>query len=854
MSLTLDPPRAAEPSGERLEPPRPPRRGRRRARSVAAATALLIAGSGVAYAALADRQPAGPQGDGTAYTPTGWHVTPAGRQVTLGERPYGMALSPDGRQALVSNDGVGIQSVQLVDLGSGKVTAQIDYQAPDAVFLGVAWASNGKRAYVSGGQNGLVRVYDVDGGTLAEQAPITLTDRGTSSLSFAAGMALSKDDRTLFVADHLGNAVWRIDLSSGAQQRIPLTAQDCTLNAFGSDPSGGTACEFAYGVTLSPDGGTAFVSSWGKNYVSRVDTASGKVTGTVTVGTHPSALLTNTRRGEVYVANSESDSVSVLDATSGAVLRRISLSPYAGARPGTQPNALAVSPDGQTLYVANAGNNDIDVVRLGGRRGGDRIEGLIPTGWYPTAVGVSKDGRRIVVANGKGLGAGPNPGGPNGIDQYIGSMIKGTLSVVPSPDRRTLARYTDQVRANGGFDRLDRAAAKSHVIPLATAGDGRLRGPIKHVIYVVNENRTYDQVLGDLGRGNGDPSLAIFGEQVTPNHHALARQYVTLDNLYAAGEVSDDGWEWTVGGNASTLTVKSQPTLYGGRGHFYIGEGGSLGAAPSNDPASAYIWGRLDKAGLSYRNFGFWATDKTPVDVYNEPTLDANTNHDYWGFNMNVPDQDRFAVWQKEFRSYEKAGTMPTVQFLKFPRDHTSGTSPGANTPRAMVADSDYALGRLVDTVSHSQFWKDTAIFVIEDDAQDGPDHVDAHRVLAQVISPYTRTGTVDSTFYSSVSVLRTMELILGVPPMTQFDAAATPLVNSFTDKPDATPFTARQPQVDLTEVNPADAPLAAQSAAMDFSREDRAPTALLNQAIWQSVKGAGSPMPAPRNGLASGR
>jgi YVTN family beta-propeller protein len=819
---------------------------------VAATTVLAMAVSGVAYAALADRQHAGPQGDGTAYTPTGWHVTPAGRQVTLGERPYGLALSPDGRHALVSNDGVGIQSVQLVDVNTGTVSSEIDYPAPEAVYLGVAWASDGRRAYVSGGQNDQVRVYDVTGGKLAERAPLTLSTQGTATVSFAAGLALSKDDKTLYVADHLGNAVSVLDVATGHETRIPLSGTACTLNAFGSDPSNGTACEFAYGVVLSPDGGTAYVSSWGKDYISTIDTHTARLTGRLKVGVHPSAMLVNAARGELYVANTESDSISVLDLTSGAALRTVSLSPFAGAQPGTQPNALATSPDGQTLYVANAGNNDVDVVRLGRRRGGDRVLGLIPTAWYPTGVAVTPDGGRLVVANGKGLGAGPNPGGPNTIDQYIGSMIKGTMSIIKTPNRERLAGYTRQVQANGGFGDLARTAAvRQHVVPVTASGDGRQHGPIKHVIYVVNENRTYDQVLGDLGKGNGDPSLALFGKTVTPNHHALASRFATLDNLFAAGEVSDDGWEWTVGGNAATLDVKTQPTLYGGRGHFYIGEGGSLGAAPSPDPKNAYIWGRLDRARLSYRNFGFWATDTPPVDIYNEPTLNANTNHDYAGFNMNIPDQSRFDVWLKEFEGYRKAGRMPTAQFIKFPRDHTAGTSPGANTPRAMVADSDYALGKLVDTVSHSAFWKDTAIFVIEDDAQDGPDHVDAHRVLAQVISPYTQTGRVDSTFYSSMSMLRTMELILGVKPMTQFDAAATPLIDSFTDRPNFAPFTAQKPQVDLNEVNPPNAPLAAQSAAMDFTREDRAPRAVLNQAIWQSVKGAGSRMPAPHNGLA---
>ena len=259
------------------------------------------------------------------------------------------------------------------------------------------------------------------------------------------------------------------------------------------------------------------------------------------------------------------------------------------------------------------------------------------------------------------------------------------------------------------------------------------------MIYVVNENRTYDQVLGDLGRGNGDPSITLFGRNVAPNHHRLAEQFSTLDNLYAVGEVSDDGWEWSTGANANSFDVKSQPTLYGGRGYFYAGEGGTLGAAPGVNPADSYIWDRLDRAKLSYRNYGFWATGTAPTQVFNEPNLDANTDHQFPGFNMGISDQTRFAEWQREFRSFEQQNNLPSVEFIKFPRDHTCGTSPSCPTPKAMVADSDWALGQLVDTVSHSRFWKDTAIFVIEDDAQDGPDHVDAHRTIGHVISPYTR-------------------------------------------------------------------------------------------------------------------
>lgn len=857
-----------ENSGTRRTSRRRPGR-RRRGLTVCAVAVAVVTGGGTAVLAAGGGQP-GPQGDGTAVTPTGWRVTPAGRQSRLGERPYGLARSADGRWLLASNDGVGTQSVVLVEAATGRVASTLTYPAPKAVFLGAVFSPDGTRAYVSGGANDLVRVYRVAGGALTELAPLRLATAGTSHVSFAAGLTLSRDGRTLYVANNLTNVVSVIDTGTGREKRIALDPAACVLNDFGSDPSNGKACLFAYTVTLSRDGATAYVSNVGQDFLSVIDTTTATLRGRVEVGTHPSGMVASPVRDELYVANTDGDSISVVDTRTSRVLRSFSLSPYPRARVGTQPNALAVSPDGRTLYTANAGNNDVDVVRLadqahadlGGRaetagdaaRDGetDRVAGLIPTGWYPTGIALSPDGSRLYVANGKGLGAGPNPGGPvpgeSGTpdDQYIGSMIQGTLSTIRVPGPDQLGAYTRQVSRNNGFaqgDAVRLQAVDQHVVPRRADQGSKA---ITHVIYVVNENRTYDQVLGDLGKGNGDPSLTLFDRRSTPNHHALAEQFTTLDNLYAGGEVSDDGWEWTTGANASSLNVKTQPTLYGGRGHFYTGEGGTLGAAPGTDPTQSYLWDRLTQKGLSFRNYGFWATDKVPVSVYNEPNLMANTDTAYPGFNMAISDQDRYAEWLREFRGYERKGVLPSVEFLKFPRDHTCGTSPSCPSPRAMVADSDYALGQLVDTVSHSTFWDSTAIFVIEDDAQDGPDHVDAHRTVGHVISPYTQRGTVDSTLYSSVSMLRTMELILGVQPLTQFDASANPMVNSFTDTPVLKGYRARVPAQSLTEPNAPSAPMAALSAHLDLSREDRAPADLLNQAIWQSVKGAGSRMPAP--------
>jgi YVTN family beta-propeller protein len=832
---------------------RPHRLLRRRRRAAAALASVAVLGAGIAVAAVGPSLHAGPQGDGTAITPVGWHVTPVGQQLTLSERPYGIALSPDGKTLLVSNDGTARQSLMAVDLATNKVVQNINYPAPEALFLGATYAPDGSKAYASAGANDKIRTYAVSGGKLTEEASIPLNKTGPGGTKVdpcPAGLAISSDGGTLYSADNLVNAVSIFDLKTNHETRVPLSDRTCTIGDWG-DISNGQDCLFPYGVALSRDGRTAYVSDWGQNTVSLVDTATRKATGKITVGNHPSAMALSPDGDELYVANTDSDTISVIDTATNAVARTISVRLRPGAPDGANPNSLAVSSDGGTLYVANAGDNDVAVIRLGHGQGGDEVAGLIPTGWYPTGVALDPSGQRIYAVSAKGLGAGPNPHGPipsstepTDPDQYTGSMIKGTLATIKLPTANELAAYTHQVRRNDA--EIGQPTERQGALPIRTGTSSS----IKHIIYIVNENRTYDQVLGDLGRGDGDPSLTLFGWKIAPNHHRLAEQFTTLDNLYAAGEVSDDGWEWSTGGEANTLDQKTMPTLYGGRGYFYVGEGGTLAGAPGFDPKNSYIWNALDAAGISYRNYGFWATDVPPVKVYNEPQLAAHTDPNYAGFNMQISDQDRFAAWLDEFSGYEKSGDLPTVEFLKFPRDHTCGTSPSCPTPQAMVADSDLALGKLVDEVSHSKFWKSTAIFVIEDDAQNGPDHIDAHRTIGHVISPYTQLGKVDSTFYSSTSELRTMELILGLRPLTQFDQTAIPMGASFSSTPNLKPYDAEQPQISLDERNKATAPMAAASRKMNFRAADLANEDVLNEAIWQSVHGAHSRMPTPRHRL----
>jgi YVTN family beta-propeller protein len=711
---------------------------------------------------------------------------------------------------------------------TGKVVQHIDYTTPEALFVGLAWSPDGAKLFAAAGGNDKVRVYTRNGEQLSENAPIVLP-KG----SFPSGIAVTPDGRRLYVANNGNGSMSTVDLSTGQVQ-----------GTVGTGPN-------PFTVGLSGDGHTAYVSNWGSDTVSAVDTATLTVRKVLKVGSHPTSIIRNPATGELYVSVTDADKIVGINPADDSLSRTIDLAPYHNAPVGTSPQGLEISQDGRTLYVANAGNNDVAVVHLAATpHDHDQVDGLIPTGWYPTTVTLTRDGSRLLVTNAKGLGAGPNPNGPNptktGLDytQYVGSMITGTLSEVSVPRHDELAHYTNQVRNNDRFDVEAAAAGRNPMIPVRP-GDA---SPIKHVIYIVKENRTYDQVFGSLGKGNGAPSLNLFGDESAPNQRALARNFVTLDNFYADGAVSSDGWEWATASGSNSYNEHLWPVAYGGRGR-----GDDVYTNPATDPGKitgdSRIWDRLDDTGISYRNYGMWAGGPLPAKVFaTEPRLASHTDPNYAAQDLTIRDNSRIDEWTKEFTQFANNGQLPTMEFLRLGNDHTAGTNPAYPTPRAMVADNDLAVGRVVDAVSHSPYWKDTAIFITEDDAQNGPDHVDAHRTTALVVSPYTQTGKVDSTLYSTVSMMRTMELLAGAGPLTQFDAAATPMTASFTTKPDGKPFTAITPAQPLNQMNSASSPMAAQSAKMDFSNVDLAPEQQLNQAIWQSVKGAGSPMPAAQH------
>jgi YVTN family beta-propeller protein len=610
-------------------------------------------------------------------------------------------------------------------------------------------------------------------------------------------------------------------------------------------------------VTVSTDGRTAYVTNQGASTLSvvNISAAAPAVTGTLATGLHPNKSLLSHDGKTLFVANGDADSVSAVDLATGTS-SAISLAPYTNAPVGFEPTGLALDDKGGRLFVSNSGNNDVAVIDLNRRA----VAGVVPVGWYPTSVAYA-DGS-LHVTNAKGLGAGPNngPGHPSpesttgtAENQYSGSMIVGTLSSFAVPTGGKLQKATAQVTSNNRS-----GTASGEVIP-RRPGQAT---PIKHVIYVVKENRTYDQVLGSLGRGNGDRSLNLFGDESAPNFRRLSKQFTTIDNFYADAEVSANGWNWVASANSNPYAEQMWPANYSGRKAPYPSENG----APENaaqDPDNTYVWQRLAKAGVSFRNYGFFVSNTGGTFTAPDPVLNAQTDHEYHGYDLNCPDSSgtftplnagcgtpRVDEWSKDFTANVAAGTVPSVQFVRLPSDHTQATRVGKPTPKAYVADNDFALGQLVDTVSHSSIWKDTAIFVTEDDAQNGPDHVDAHRTLALAISPYTQTGKVDSTFYSTASMVRTIGLIAGIAPLTQFDAFATPMSASFSRTANRATYSAIRPSYDMTTVNGANAPLAKQSGAQNTATEDMIDEQVYNQAIWKSVRGDKSVMPAPRHNV----
>ncbi len=783
--------------------------------------------------------------------PNGWRITPAGKAVAdLNDLVLKLSPSPDGRVIAAVNSGYLPHGLSLIDARSHKVVQSIRLKS---TWLGLAWAADGKTLYVSGGNaNGEKK-------EAATIAPIY-------ALAYRAGRLALQPGGDLTDPTLTKDKVWWAGLEFDARRGLLYavnrgTSKDQPSEVVVFDARTGAVVDrIPVGVTpyearLSADGRRLFVSNWADRTVSVIDAVTRKPLKTIAVGANPNDMLA-TPDGRLFVVCSGDNTVAVIDVRTLQVSETLSTALYAKAPEGSTPNALAYDAGRKLLFAANADNNDVAVIDVGDRKR-SAVEGFIPTGWYPSALAVAEKGAALYVGAAKGEAAYPDPRGPEsplaikrGGDYSIKTLQTSSVErVALSGLRRRLQAYSAQAYANSPYttERLTAARPPTArtVIP-AKVGQG---SPIKHVIYIIRENRSYDQVLGDLARTNGDARLAIFGRKVTPNAHAIAEQFVALDNCYADGEVSEDGHSWSDGAYATDQNEKSWPANYGGH---------SQGAVRSLAymPAAGYLWDAARRAGKTYRTYGEYAvrvsTGAATMEALTGVSgLVGHVAPDYK--NWEVRDTENARTFIREFDAFEAAydspdpaKRLPNFSIMGLPHDHTNGTAPGAFTPAAMVAENDLALGRIVERVSHSRYWPETAIFVIEDDAQDGPDHVDARRTVCLAISPYIKRHTVDSTLYSTSSMVRTIELLLGLKPLSQYDAAATPFYAAFAGTPDLTPFTARPAETDIDLKNTPQSYGARDSARMDFSEADRAPMHRLNEIIWKSVRGADSPMPPP--------
>jgi hypothetical protein len=776
----------------------------------------------------------GVQPSGAILLPNQWSLRPAGKQVQLGDFPVNIALHPDGRWLAALHAGYDDHEVVIVDLKRQKVASRVTL---DQAFYGVCFSPDGRKLFASGGEFEVVHAFDFERGCLGNHREIAVAEKKETFIT--AGLTVDAEGRTLYACGPWGHALSIVPLD------MPEKREKVEL-AKGSYP---------YACTLDKDGKRLFVSLWNKAGVSVIDLSSKEVTATWPTEKHPTEMVLSPEGKTLYVACANSTQVSVLDTASGKALETIACSLYPTARVGNTPNSLCLTPDGQMLFVANADANNIAVFKVA-ERGKAQPLGFIPAGWYPTSVRYNPADKRLYVANGKGTTPKANPQGPNPlappnktIRQYIGSLTHGTLSIIDMPTAEKMIDYSKQAYTCSPLrkDEGVTAARPAHNPIPAKVGDDC---PIKHVIYIIKENRTYDQVFGDVKEGNGERALCLFGEKITPNHHKLARQFVLLDNFYCDGEVSADGHQWSMGAYCTDFVEKIWPPIYRGtktkKFNTYPSEGNLDSIAR---PAGGYIWDRCAEAGVSYRSYGEWVNNgKTPKDPAKAAVkaLEGHFDPMFRSFDMDYPDQKRADRFIEELNGFEKKGEMPQLIILRLPNDHTAGSKVGKPTPTAYVADNDLALGRVVEAISNSKFWKDTVIFSVEDDAQNGSDHVDAHRTVALVISPYTKHGAVDSSLYSTTSMLRTMELILGLKPMSQFDAAARPMYQSFQPKANLTAYKHIVPDVDLEEKNKKTAWGAKESEKFDLTKEDAVDDLQFNEVIWRSVRGPDSPMPPP--------
>jgi DNA-binding beta-propeller fold protein YncE len=759
--------------------------------------------------------------------PNGWGITPIGKSIKLGDLPLNITISHNKEFAAVTNNGQSYQSIELIDLKSEEITDSVSI---NKAWLGLAFSSDGKYLFASGGNDNWILKYKILNKKLILSDSIILGAKLPNKIS-PTGIALTKDLTKLYVVTKENNSLYIVDLKS---KKI--------LKQLHLDGEG-------YQCLLSPDENELYVSCWGCDKIQIFDTKEMELTHSINVGDHPNDMCLTNDGKFLFVANSLDNSCSVIDVKQKIVVETLEAALFPDSPSGSTSNSVALSDNNKRLYIANADNNCLAVFDVSNPTHSKSL-GYIPTGWYPTCVRVV--GNTIFVANGKGFSSMANPKGPNPVSkqeeveyqkgskakqtvvQYIASLFTGTMSIIPEPNAKMLEIFTKVVYQNVPYKKEQLQISDGEInnpIPNRVGSSS----PIKYVFYIIKENRTYDQVLGDIPEGNGDNSLVLFGKKYTPNQHFLANEFVLLDNFYCDAEVSADGHNWSMGAYANDYLEKTWPTSYGGRGGDYEAEGRRKIANNKY-----FLWDLCKKYGVSYRSYGEFIDKQKP----NIPSLNGHFCPYFTGWDLSVKDTSRFYQWKRDFDSLLNKNAVPRFNVIRYSNDHTAGLKKGVPTPFAYVADNDLAVGLFVDHLSHTTIWKESVVFILEDDAQNGPDHVDAHRSTAYIVGPYVKRNFVDHTIYTTSSILRTMELILGLPPMSQYDAAATPLWRSFTYNADTSAYNAIKSNVDLNELNTSMNYWQKKSETFDFSQEDKVPDYEFNKVIWFAVKGTSEPFP----------
>ena len=903
--------------------------------------------------------------------PTGMNITPlAARGSSLQplhpglpdlpdftvDHPISTAVSPDGNTLLIltsgynrNNDAKGkkiasqtSEYIFIFDVQQAKPVQRQALRIPNA-YVGLAWTPDGSHFYVGGGQDDNVHVFtQADGQWSETEKPIALghktglgvADRSETKVTpldpMVAGLAVSPGGKRLLVANHQNDSVSLIDLETN-HVIGELDLRPGKMNPAQKGVAGG---EYPYGVAFASDD-KAYVSSLRDREIvvlSMKPTLS--ITGRIKTHGQPGKMIVNRAGTLLFAAADNSDSVVIVDTSNDKIVAEIKTTAPAGlfanrtGFKGSNPNSLALSPDEKTLYVTNGGTNSVAVIALDKDPDDSHVVGLIPTAWYPTSVSVSKNGATLYVVNGKSM-PGPNPQACRktfttvsddrpcaAAGQYILQLEKGGFATVPQPDSTALRELTQQVARNNHFTAPADDPKRRQLFAF-------LRQHIKHVIYIVKENRTYDQILGDLEKGNGDPSLTLFPEAMTPNHHELARRFVTLDNFYDSGEVSGVGWNWSTAARTTDEVERTIPLNYAFRGMPYEVEGmnrninvgldsphdrnieklddaenqlpGHADVAapdgPEDESGAGYLWDGALRSGLSVRNYGFFIDlshynhipgDVPPIPLLHDPAasgmrvatatkanLQQVTDPYFRGFDQRFPDYWRFKDWEREFDDYVAHDNLPSLELVRLPHDHLGSFDEavdGVNTVETEIADNDYAVGLLIEKVAHSKYGKDTLIFVIEDDAQNGPDHVDAHRSLALIAGPYVKQRALISKRFNTVAFLRTMEDVLGIKPLGLNDALQLPMSEVFFTQQATWSYRARVPAILRSTKLPLPAATdedghraidrshdaaywAGKTRDFDFSAEDKLDSESFNMVLWKGLKGESQPYPSERNG-----